>query len=225
MTNTFHYGDTLTINRDRHFMKMGGQWLRYQQNRFYPGNNGLLGVSITTAPSLARPSPTSCSTCSSRKGMGSNAGTWGHRQNRIGFFFQDDFKMRSNLTLNLGDALGVHVTGLRGPRPAVELRPLQRAATLCRSGWQQPGALRAVLQGLRAARRDSRGRRRCSRTGSSSAAGYGITQYMEGTGSNLRLPLNPPLSPRQTSVSTGHPAPARSRVASPMSSCAISHPD
>ena len=24
-------------------------------------------------------------------------------------------------------------------------------------------------------------------------AGYGITQYMEGTGSNLRLPLNPPL--------------------------------
>ncbi len=23
-------------------------------------------------------------------------------------------------------------------------------------------------------------------------AGYGITQYMEGTGSNLRLPLNPP---------------------------------
>ena len=44
VTNTFHYGDTLTISQGSHFMKMGGQWLRYQQNRFYPGNNGLLGL-------------------------------------------------------------------------------------------------------------------------------------------------------------------------------------
>ena len=44
VTNTFHYGDNLTINQGSHLMKMGGQWLRYQQNRFYPGNNGLLGL-------------------------------------------------------------------------------------------------------------------------------------------------------------------------------------
>ena len=33
---------------------------------------------------------------------GSNKGKWGHRQNRIGVFFQDDYKARNNLTLNLG---------------------------------------------------------------------------------------------------------------------------
>ena len=42
-TNTFHYGDNLSIARGKHFFKMGGQWQRYQQNRYYPGNNGLLG--------------------------------------------------------------------------------------------------------------------------------------------------------------------------------------
>ena len=43
VTNTFHYGDNLTIVAGRHQLKMGGQWQRYQQNRYYPGNNGLLG--------------------------------------------------------------------------------------------------------------------------------------------------------------------------------------
>jgi len=43
VTNTFHYGDNLTILSGRHSFKMGGQWQRYQQNRFYPGNNGILG--------------------------------------------------------------------------------------------------------------------------------------------------------------------------------------
>ena len=44
---------------------------------------------------------------------GTNKGTWGHRQNRIGLFFQDDFKMRHQLHLNPGHALGVHLAGRR----------------------------------------------------------------------------------------------------------------
>jgi hypothetical protein len=42
-TTTFHYGDNLTWLRGRHSFKLGGQWQRYQQNRFYAGNNGILG--------------------------------------------------------------------------------------------------------------------------------------------------------------------------------------
>ena len=41
--NTFHYGDNLTWLHGRHSFKMGGQWQRYQQNRYYAGNNGALG--------------------------------------------------------------------------------------------------------------------------------------------------------------------------------------
>ena len=39
----------------------GRPWLRYQQNRFYPGNNGLFGLFDTGAPSPAPGLPTSCS--------------------------------------------------------------------------------------------------------------------------------------------------------------------
>ena len=46
-TNTFQYGDNLSMARGKHFFKVGGQWLRYQQNRFYPGNNGVLGLFAT----------------------------------------------------------------------------------------------------------------------------------------------------------------------------------
>ena len=102
VTNTFHYGDTLTINRNRHLMKMGGQWLRYQQNRFYPGNNGLLGLFDSTGTFTGAAYADFLLDLLARKGLGSNSGTWGHRQNRIGLFFQDDFKMRSNLTWILG---------------------------------------------------------------------------------------------------------------------------
>ncbi|MGH9803375.1 MAG: TonB-dependent receptor, partial [Blastocatellia bacterium] len=102
VTNTFHYGDNLTVLRGRHSLKMGGQWLRYQQNRFYPGNNGLLGgftydgrfTNLAFADFLLD--------LLANKSIGSQSGTWGHRQNRIGTFFQDDFKVRNNLTLNLG---------------------------------------------------------------------------------------------------------------------------
>jgi hypothetical protein len=102
VTNTFQYGDTLTISKNRHFMKMGGQWLRYQQNRFYPGNNGLLGLFDYAGTFTGAGFADFLLDLLSRKGVGSQTGTWGHRQNRIGVFFQDDFKMRTNLTVNLG---------------------------------------------------------------------------------------------------------------------------
>src|SRR5882672_2835355 len=106
-TNTFHYSDNLTILRGRHSLKMGGQLQRYQQNRFYAGNNGLLGYFTYDATFTGQAFASFLLDQVKQKGIGggvsgTNRGTWGHRQNRIGFFFQDDFKARNNLTLNLG---------------------------------------------------------------------------------------------------------------------------
>ncbi|MFN9296286.1 MAG: carboxypeptidase regulatory-like domain-containing protein, partial [Acidobacteriota bacterium] len=42
--NTFIFYDNLTWQKGRHLIKMGGQFMRYQQNRYYSGNNGILGV-------------------------------------------------------------------------------------------------------------------------------------------------------------------------------------
>jgi hypothetical protein len=191
VTNTFHYGDILSISKGRHFMKMGGQLQRYQQNRFYPGNNGLLGGFTYDGRFTNSAFADFLLDKLANKSIGSQSGTWGHRQNRIGVFFQDDFKVRNNLTLNLG--LRWEYTS-----PVVEVADRQSNFELF-SGRQlfagQDGNSRALY--------DPYYRGFEPRIGFAWTpwgidsklvirAGYGITQFMEGTGSNLRLPLNPP---------------------------------
>ena len=43
LAKTFQINEKLTWLKGRHTMKFGGQWLHYNQQRFYAGNNGLLG--------------------------------------------------------------------------------------------------------------------------------------------------------------------------------------
>jgi hypothetical protein len=192
VTNTFHFGNTLTINRNRHLMKMGGTWLRYQQNRFYPGNNGLLGLFVYDGTFTGSAYADFLLDMLQRKGLGSNSGTWGHRQNRIGLFFQDDYKMRPNLTWILG--IRWEYTS-----PVVEVHDRQSNFDLV-TGQQ----LFAGRDGNSRALYDPYYKGFEPRVGFAWTpkmfedrlvvrGGYGITQYMEGTGSNLRLPLNPPL--------------------------------
>ncbi|MFN7945284.1 MAG: TonB-dependent receptor [Blastocatellia bacterium] len=192
VTNTFHYGDNLTILRGNHSFKMGAQWQRYQQNRFYAGNNGALGffsygtnfTGVAFADFLLDQL--------SGKGLGgvsgTNKGKWGHRQNRIGVFFQDDYKMRHNLTLNLG-------VRWEYTSPVVEVADRQSNFQLF-SGKQlfagQNGNSRALYDPYYKGFEPRIGIAWKLRDRLVMRLGYGITQYMEGTGSNLRLPLNPP---------------------------------
>ncbi|HEY6403732.1 MAG TPA: TonB-dependent receptor, partial [Blastocatellia bacterium] len=201
VTNTFHYGDNLTILRGRHSFKMGGQLQRYQQNRFYTGNNGLLGGFTYDGTFTGDGKATGSAFADflldlmANKSIGNtggvNPGTWGHRQNRIGVFFQDDFKLRNNLTLNLG--LRWEYTS-----PVVEVNDRQSnfelfTGRLIFAG--QDGASRALYDPYYKGFEPRIGfawtpekfqNRLVVR------AGYGIVQFMEGTGANLRLPLNPP---------------------------------
>ncbi|MEW5975941.1 MAG: TonB-dependent receptor [Acidobacteriota bacterium] len=191
VTNTFHYGNNLSMARGKHFLKMGGQWQRYQQNRYYPGNNGLLGFFSYTGQFTGSAFADFLLDQLSQKGRGSLSGTWGHRQNRVGIFFQDDWKFRNNLTLNLG--MRWEYTS-----PVVEVKDRQSNFDIL-TGRQlfagQDGNSRALYEPFYKGFEPRVGfawtpgilnNRLVVR------AGYGITQYMEGTGSNLRLPLNPP---------------------------------
>ncbi len=191
VTNTFHYGDNLTILRGRHSLKVGGQWQRYQQNRFYPGNNGLLGGFTYDGRFTGLAFADFLLDLLSNKSIGSQSGTWGHRQNRIGVFFQDDFKVRSNLTLNLG--MRWEYTS-----PVVEVKDRQSNFDIL-TGKQlfagRDGASRALYKPYYAGFEPRIGFAWTPEMFDGKfvvRAGYGITQYMEGTGSNLRLPLNPP---------------------------------
>ncbi len=191
-TNTFHYGDNLTFLRGRHTFKLGGQWQRYQQNRFYAGNNGILGSFNYSTTYTGVQFGDFLLDQLQRKALGGAAGTnkglWGHRQNRIGLFFQDDFKMRPNFTWILG--MRWEYTS-----PVVEVVDRQANFELF-SGRElfagRDGNSRALYEPFYKGFEPRIGFAWTLADRFVIRAGYGITQYMEGTGSNLRLPLNPP---------------------------------
>jgi hypothetical protein len=188
VNNVYQFFDNFTVIKGRHTMKMGGHFLRYQQNRYYAGNNGLLGT-FTYSGDYTGASISDFLIDSLRsKGRGSQTGKWGHRQNRIGVFFQDDFKVTSNFTLNLG--LRWEYTS-----PFVEVADRQTNIDLV-TGKQ----LFAGKDGNSRALYNPYYKQFMPRIGFAYTpmkkfvvrGAYGITSFMEGTGGNLRLPLNPP---------------------------------
>ncbi|MEP7269876.1 MAG: carboxypeptidase regulatory-like domain-containing protein [Acidobacteriota bacterium] len=193
--NTFHYGDNLTWLRGRHSLKMGAQLQHYQQNRYYAGNNGALGVYTYGTQYTGVAFADFLLDQLTGKGLGgvtgSNKGKWGHRQNRVGVFFQDDFRLRNNLTLNLG-------VRWEYTSPVYEVLDRQSNFELY-SGRQlfagKDGNSRALYNSFYKGFEPRLGFAWTPTKLDGKLvvrAGYGITQYMEGTGSNLRLPLNPP---------------------------------
>lgn len=213
---TFHYADNLTITRGRHMMKMGGQALREWVNVFYSGNNGRTGyINFTgrfTAQNATSPSGTQLGEVDFMLGLpddygrGLQSGTWGQRSTIYGLYFQDDWRATNNLTLNLGLRWEYHspwvevdnrqanfgeFSGqleLAAPLPAGLAAP-PGPAPLIESGT--PGLYNPYKKDFQprvgfAYTPDFLSRKLVFR------GAYTISSYLEGTGTNLREPLNPP---------------------------------
>ena len=188
VAKTYQLNEKFTWLRGRHALKFGGQFLHYDQQRFYAGNNGLLGfLNFNGAFSGFAFSDFLLDMVSSKgRGGGDPTNPWTHLQDRIGVFVQDDFKVRPNLTLNLG--LRWAYTS-----PLVEKDNRQSNFDL-KTGKQTVASDqdRALYKPYYKGFEPRLGVAWTINERTVFRAGYGISQFMEGTGANLRLPLNPP---------------------------------
>jgi hypothetical protein len=222
IVNTYEYTDNLTFQVGRHALKMGGQAIRYQQNRFYSGNDGALGQFLYDGTFSGNAYVDFLQDSVRTVARGATNGEWGHRQWRTALFLQDDFKFRPNLTINLGLRWEYN-------QPYYEVNNKQANLDI-NTGVEtfagQNGASRALYNAY--------WKEFMPRLGFSWSptslhdkvvirGGYGITDFLEGTGANLRLTLNPPFFIDTTLNSTngvpfhltnGFPQPANTSVLS-----------
>ena len=194
IVNSFTYGDMLSWQIRRHSLKFGAQAIRYQENRYFASGDGALGHFNTGGTGknftggawgdFLQDDMTSY-------GQGSSSGLWGQRQWRPALFFQDDFRLNHELTLNFGVRweydqplyevnnkeanVDIHTGAITYAGQNGASRALYKpfyGGVMPRIGFSYaPSALhsRFVVNG-----------------------GYAITSFMEGMGANLRLTLNPP---------------------------------
>lgn len=220
LMNNFTYMDNLTVQRGAHIIKMGGQFIRYQQNSVYTGNDGAQGTltyngNFTTGtgtnnPALAATGYGVADFYLDRvfsAGRGTLAGHTGQRQWRDALFLQDDWKAFPTLTLNLG-------VRWEFDQPIYEVNNKQSNVNLSTGALQLAG-----VNGNSRALYNAVYTNFMPRIGFSwnptprfvLRGGYGTTTYLEGTGANLRLTINPPF---QSSFSFNGAAPSAGNVGS-----------
>jgi len=192
LAKTYQVNEKLTWIRGRHGIKFGGQLLRYDQRRFYAGNNGLLGsINFNGAFTGFAFSDFLLDRVSSKgRGGGDPAAPWTHLQNRISVFAQDDFKLTQNLTLNLGLRWAY-----TSPLVEKDNRQSNFDLTTGKQTFAKDGSIeeRALYKPYYKGYEPRLGFAWSASDRLVFRGAYGISQFMEGTGANLRLPLNPPL--------------------------------
>lgn len=187
------YGDTAIVTKGKHTMHIGFQGWRQRINTFYSGNNGRAGTFTYDGRYSGIAEADFLLGLPSQVGGGINGGTWGQRANIFAAFFQDDYRVSPNLTLNLGLRWELHT-------PWVEVKDRQANFGLLSGAVEVPGqngnsrALYNTYTG--AANYQPRiGFAWTPGGGSFVVRGaYTLSSYLEGTGTNLRLTLNPPYS-------------------------------
>lgn len=215
------YGDTVVWTRGSHTMHIGFQGWRYRINTFYAGNNGKSGTFWFDGRYTAGPGPLSVAGADTgladadfmlglprQIGAGVNGGTWGQRSNTFASFFQDDWHVSSNLTLNLGLRYELHT-------PWVEVKDRQANFTPIAGQVEiagQNGASRALYNQYNGIlnwqpRIGFAWKPGIGGTSTVVRGAYSLSSYLEGTGTNLRPTINPPFAVEHNATYTSTPLP------------------
>ena len=186
--NKFQFQSNNTYQTGSHVMKFGVNLLRMRQNRYYAGNNGALGsFSYNGAYSGIDIGDFLLDTLAS-KGRGAVSGPWGHRQWRNIVFLQDSWKVRRNLTFNYG-------VSWEYMSPIYEVADRQVNINTYTGALILPGSGefgRALYKAYKKQFNPNLGIAYTLNQKTVVRAAYRLSNFLEGTGANLRLTLNPP---------------------------------
>jgi hypothetical protein len=187
---SYQVTEKYSVFKGRHQLKLGGRWLYQRQGFSYSGNEGILGHFDYTGAFTGFNFADFLLDQVSAKGRGGLVAPFTHLGHRIGIFGQDDFRIRDNLTLNLG--LTWEYTS-----PWVEKDDRQsnidlKTGNLLLAG--KDGNSRALFDPFYGGFEPRVGFAWTPSEKWVVRGAFGIVQYMEGTGKNLRLTQNPPFN-------------------------------
>ena len=187
---TYQITEKLSWFKGRHALKFGGRWLYQNQQFAYSGNEGILGHFNYSGTFTGFGFSDFLLDMVSQKGRGGLVAPFTHLGQRSAIYAQDDFRVRTDLTLNLG--LTWEYTS-----PWVEKDDRQsnidlRTGQLLLAG--ENGNSRALYNAYYGGWEPRVGFAWTPSDYWVVRGAYGIVQYMEGTGKNLRLPANPPFN-------------------------------
>jgi hypothetical protein len=208
--HVWQFEDGVSWTHGRHNIKFGGQLWRQIINTFYAGNNGQLGLMDFDGRFTSNIIGSAGGGAGDggadfflglpfQFGRGVSTGkTWEQSSNIIGIYAQDTWRVTDRLTLNLGLRYDAHT-------PWVETHNNQANYNFTTGNIDlagKNGASRALYKGFYGGR-DFQPRIGFAWTpamlgGKTVVRGaFTVSSYLEGTGTNLRLPLNPPFTPAE----------------------------
>ncbi len=202
---TFQVSEGVILTRGRHIIHAGFQYWRMRENSAYSGNDGVLGhLNFANDQTLSDAANFWLGLVSTgaRQGAGQE---WGMRGDTYAAFVQDDWRITSNLTINLGlryedhtpwTEINDHMVNFGLFTGAIEVAGQGgNSRALVNSyngiGNYQPRVGFAWSPGFMGGKGVVR-------------AAYSVSSYMEGMGANLRMSQNRPFVPAVSSVTASN---------------------